>query len=351
LEYSEIAYKIINYILNLKSGQSVTISCEIHNVFDYNDPLAEIPFLEELAIVVRKNKGLPILDITTENLHKRFFEEISDDPPSISTELLNKWLDTSDMFIDLGWRSNPLFYRSIPERSFNKLNIFNKDFRKLFESRNKKLILIGFPTIGLAKYLDVDHAILKKTYHAALNVNYYDLKKRSAVLENLLKKHNNWSISTEGNILKTELVNGAQCFYGDMQNEHIIILPTGSLQQPILTSNLYGCYQCSQIYHDQYTWKNINLTFENGKVTSVDAEEQQKNMNLLKTLLFDDISSVTLQVGLNHSIKERSLYHLFDSVKYKNVSLVIGTKKGLTIALSENASIYHDKEKNILHEV
>ena len=73
MDYSEIAVKIVNYILCLQQGQSVTISAEIHNVFDHNDPLVEIPFMEEIALVVRKNKGLPILDVSTENLHKRFF--------------------------------------------------------------------------------------------------------------------------------------------------------------------------------------------------------------------------------------------------------------------------------------
>jgi len=351
MEYTEIAYKIVNYILDLRPGQSVTISSEIHNVIDNNEPLAEIPFLEEIALVVRKQKGLPILDISTENLHKRFFEEITDDPPSISKELLRIWLSSTDMFIDLGWRSNPSFYKSIPERSFKKLDIYNIDFREIFEVSKKKLVLLGFPTLDLAKFLEIDHFLLKKTYFAALNVNYYDMKKRCLILDDKLKKHTDWQLVTENNTLHIELEPTSKCLYGEMQNDYIITLPTGAWVASLDTASLNGSMYCDQIYHEQYLWRNIKIVIENGKVISVDTELNQKNLNLLKTLLFDDIEGIGICVGLNHSIKERSFYHLFDSVKYKNVSLEFKSQRGKLVALSEIASLHHDYEKNILDEV
>lgn len=351
MEYSEIAYKIVNYILNLKAGQSVTISAEIHNVFDNNEPLAQIPFLEELALVVRKNKGLPILDISTENLHKRFFEEISDDLTSISTELLCKWLDSADMFIDLGWRSNPLFYKSIPERSYNRLNIFNKDFKKLFEIKNKKLLLLGYPTIGLAKYLEIDQLLLKKIYFNALNVNYYDVKKRCTLLDNFMRRFSRWIIAKEDYSLNVEFIGNSSCFYGDMTNETIITLPTGCWSQPINPLNISGSMHCEQVYLENNVWRNVRLVFESGRLITVDAGLQLKSVNLLRSTLFDEMEQITLQIGLNHAIKERSLYHLFDSVKYKNISLNIETKKGQVLVLTENASVFQEKEKNILDEV
>jgi leucyl aminopeptidase (aminopeptidase T) len=351
LDYSEIAYKIVNFVLNLKPGQSVSISSEIHNVFEHDEPLAQIPFLEELAIVVRKNRGLPVLDISTENLHKRFFDEISDDPPELGTELLKKWIETADMFVDLGWRSNPLFYKTIPERSYNRLNLFDKDYFKLFENKGKKLVLLGFPTVGLAKYLGIDHSILKKTYFAALNINYYDLKKRCNIIDTAIKKHKNWNIETEFKQLQVEFIDEAHQLYGDMTNEFIITLPTGVWVQAINTQNLNGSIYCQQVYHDQYSWADVRLVFEHGKIISIETEQSQKSLNLMKTMLYDEITNMAVQIGLNYCIKERCHYHLFDSVKYKNISLMIKTPKGHLIALSEKAALYHDKDQDILDEV
>ena len=351
MDYSEIAYKIVNFVLNLKAGESVLISSEIHNVFDNNEPLAQIPFLEELALIVRKNKGLPILDISTENLHKRFFEEILEDEATISTELLNRWLDSADYFIDLGWRSNPAFYKSIPERSFKRLNLMNKDFELLFEKKNKKLILLGYPTIGLAKYFNLDHHLLKKNYFQALNINYYDLKKRTLLLNETLKKHDKWNVNNESSTLSFEFAAESKYYYGEIHNDSIITLPTGYWTRLINSETLNGSFYCDQVYHDKIVWKNIKCVFEDGKLVSVESEAQQPHLNLLRTIFFDNIEYILLNIGLNHSIKEKCFYHAFDSIKYKNVALKIKTSKGQLIALSDNSSVFYDKGKNILDDI
>jgi hypothetical protein len=320
-------------------------------VIDHDQPLAEIPFLEELALVVRKNKGLPILDISTENLHKRFFEEISEDPPNISMELVNKWLDSADMFIDLGWRSNPTFYKSIPDRSFRRLDIYDKDYRKLFEEKNKKLILLGYPTIDLAKYLSIEHTPLYNAYFSALNVNYYDMKKTAAIIDSIIKKQLALKVETMENSIVFELVSSGKSYYGDMQSDHIITLPTGFWTQPLDMNTLNGTFFTQQIYHENHVWKNVHLSFENGKITLVDTDTDQSAVNFLKTLLFDNIETVSINIGINHAIKEKCFYYLYDMIKYKHVSLVFQTKKGTIIALSENAVISTRDSKNILLEV
>ena len=351
MNYSEIAYKIVNHIIRLAPFQSVTISAEIHNVYDFNEPLSEIPFLEELALVVRKHKGLPILDISTENIHKRFFEEIAEENQAISTELLNKWLSMSDIFIDLSWRSNPIFYKSIPERVFKRINLLPKDFLKVFEEKNKKLVLLGFPTIGLANYLDIDHEALQKGYFASLNIDYFELKKKCYIFEGKMKIANSWSVITEKRSLNVELIGESKVFYGDFQNGAIISFPTGYWQQSINIESINGIFYCDNIFYEQYIWRNIQLIFENGKIVDVETDIPQKNLNLLKSVLFFDADSITLNIGLNETRTEKTLYSLFDIVRNKNLSLIIASQKGQVFALSESAGLYESSEINVLKEV
>jgi leucyl aminopeptidase (aminopeptidase T) len=347
MEYTEIANKIINDVLKIKPGQSVTISAEIHNVLAYNEPLVEIPFLEELALQIRKQKALPTIDISTENLHKRFFEEIADHNQSISMELFKKWLNTSDIFIDLSWRSNPQFYKSIPERYYKRQNLLPKVFMKQFEENNKKLILLGYPTKGLAKYLDVEHDLLEKIYFSALNIDYFDLKKRCLIFDGIVQKNAIKHIVTEKRILNIELKDRAKCLYGDWQKEPIMILPTGMWQQEINLEKLTGIYFCHQIYHEQNIWKDVQLIYENGKITDVETDNKQRNVELLKDMLRDEVESVLLNIGLNEAIAQKSLYSLFDMAKSKNLSLVINTERDQIIALAESAMIL-DNEENII---
>ena len=203
----------------------------------------------------------------------------------------------------------------------------------------------------MAQYYDIEPQILRRVYFNALNVNYFDLKKRCLVLNSKLTKKNKWTVHTEQRALEIELINEPKCFYGDTQNDHIITLPTGYWQQEISTTHLNGLVYCDQIYHEQYLWKQVQIMIENGKVTDVATIETQKNINLLQTLLYAEKESITLSIGLNHSVKERCLYGPYDMVRYKNLSLSFYTEKGLVVALSEKASMSYEYDQNILDEV
>ena len=339
MNYSEIAFKIINHVIRLQPYQSVTISAEIHNVYDFNEPLCELPFLEELALVVRKHKGLPILDISSENIHKRFFEEIIEENQDIATELLNKWLSMSDLFIDLSWRSNPNFYKSIPERTFKRFTLAPKNFIELFREKNKKLILLGFPTQGLAQHFGIDHEALKKGYFSSLNIDYFALKNRCYIFDGKMKEKKNWDIITERRTLKVELIKTSKLFFGDFLDELMITLPTGYWQQRVNIDTMNGIFFCDNIFYEQYIWHNIQIVFDNGRVVDVETDIQQSNMNLLKSILYYDQESIILNIGLNDSNNTKTLYSLFDMIKDRNLSLIMNSSKGQLIALSETAGL------------
>ena len=348
MNYSDIAYKIINQVIKIEPYQSVIISAEIHNVHDFDEPLVAIPFLEELAIVARKHKGLPLLDISTENIHKRFFEEIEEENKGLSTELFNKWLSTADLFIDLSWRSNPIFYKSIPERAFKRLNLSPREFIKIFEERNKKLLMLGYPTLGLAKYLEIDHDKLEKGYFTLLNADYFELKKKCQFLEGKLSRARFLNIITENRTLNIELRGEAKSYYGEFGEDCIAILPTGYWQQSVNTATINGIVYFDNVYYEQYIWHNIQIIYEFGRIVDVETDIQQKNMNLLKSVLFYDADTVYLNIGQNEGKCENSFYSLFEMVKNKNLSLTINSQKGQVIALSTSAGLFETNDNNIL---
>jgi len=349
MDYSTIAIKIIKGIIKLIPGQTVSISAEILNVFDFNEALVKIPFLEELAIQVRKHHGIPIIDLSTENLHKRFFEEVTDENNLLSLAIFHKWLDSADYFIDLSWRSNPLFYKSIPEIAFRKVNIPTDIYMQKIAEKNKKLLLLGYPTKSLAKYLDVDQEVLKKTYLSSLNVDYHLLKKNCLIFDGIIKKQKKYHLICENRVLNIELVSKSKCFYGDFYQEPILYLPTGYWQQEVDLEQLSGMIYANQIYFDQHYWKNVQLVFKNGSIIDLETDNQQKNTTLLRVELAQKINSCLLVVGLNDSVGQRSFYSLFDLIKSQNVSLILNTSKGNIVVLSETASLLNENDVNLLN--
>lgn len=351
MDYAEIAFKIVNCILKIKAHQAITISAEIHNVSDYDDPLVEIPFLEELALVIRKARALPIIDVSTENLHKRFFEEINEDTLEISTEQFYKWMKTSEVFIDLSWRSNPHFYQSISDRSYKRIKMSSIEFINIFSENNKKLLLLGFPTKGLSIYYKADHKMLEDTYFSALNIDYNELKKRILIFDGKVRKSKKWFVNTEKRTLEVDLIGESRCLYGDFNDDVIVTLPCGSWQQELNSEKLEGIFFADTIFFDHHRWEDVQVIFEHGKVVDVETSSEQEDINLLKTLLFQKIHSISLNIGLNRNIKNKTNYSLFDICKDKSLSMLIKNSRGQLIIVSHNASLYETKENNILKEV
>ena len=82
-KYIELSYNIINNLLRIQKDDVVSISGEIRNGANADYALIELPLIEEIAVAIRKKKAFPVLELTTENLKKRFFVEMPDDVFSV----------------------------------------------------------------------------------------------------------------------------------------------------------------------------------------------------------------------------------------------------------------------------
>ena len=104
MKYSEIVFKIINSVLKVKEGDVISISSEIQNAGNSPEPLSELPLVEELAVGIRKKKAFPVLEISTENLQKRFFSEMNEEIYALPLNYYLKWIEDIDCFIEVGWK-------------------------------------------------------------------------------------------------------------------------------------------------------------------------------------------------------------------------------------------------------
>jgi len=337
--YQKISEKIINDILQVKPGQSVILYAEIHNVTEPKDPLEEIPFLEDIAISLRKKKALPILDISTENLHKRFFEEV-DDNHTIQNDIFSIWINGADYFIDFSWRSNPMFYKSIPEQFMKKYKDMSELYIKEITKKKKKIILLGTPTKGLAKYYNIDQDLLIETFYQSIDIDYLQLKKKCLIFSGKISQNKNWQIVTKNRILQIDLIGKPQSLYGEFQHNPIVTLPTGLWKQNLLSENCNGILFCDYIYHQEYTWSNVQLIFNEGKIIDIETEFPQENTKLLKTNLRTQIKSICLNYGLNENVRKMSLYPMFDILKFGNLSMTILLEKHEFLLLSQNADLF-----------
>jgi len=350
MDLAEISYNIVNVVLKIRQGQIITLSSEIHNGYDLDNPLIEIPFLEEIALSIRKKKGFPVLDIASENLRKRSFIEINTDNFQLPIQYYEKWVSMSDIFIDFGWRSNPYFVQDIPNRYIQQFKKTVNDLWTQIQKQNKKIVLMGFPTEALAKFYNINYSTLKDNYFEALNCNYQNLKKSILILEGNLTKSDEWNIITEDRSLKFSFhENRAIGYYGDFNNSHLI-LPTGKLERKVNLESLNGIFYAETLYFENIVLNDVQVIFEKGQIHGVDFLNRQSANNTIQNLLLNHIDDCFLSIGMNPNLNNPIKYLLFDECIKKNTMLKLSINNKI-ISLGNIHANISQKDKDILSEV
>jgi hypothetical protein len=93
------------------------------------------------------------------------------------------------------------------------------------------------------------------------------------------------------------------------------------------------------------------LIIENGKVTDIETDQQQKNVSVLRDIMQYETESIFLNIGLNDAISLKSYYSLFDMTRNKSLSLAFKNSQGTIIALSETGSLFTAEDNSLLEEL
>jgi leucyl aminopeptidase (aminopeptidase T) len=354
---SELAYKIVNIVLGVERGQVVSIGGEIHNdgadlLTRSTEALAEIPLIEELAIMIRKKQAFPVIEISTDNLKKRFLNEMPDDIYDLPLDYYTKWVDTIDAFIDIGWRSNPGFFQNLADWKFNKLKASTSDILQSVIHKNKKMLFLGYPTRAVAEYFEADPEVLKAAYFEGLNCDYNKVMAKTDDLTRRFTGLENGIAFTGENHLVFSIDQERLAEMPKWYNNNLIVLPGGQVEIPLLQKGLTGIFRASRVYHENLCFENVEIHIGEGEVYAVQFETDRKGNNKLRHAAINHHCDFRLCVGLNENLRELTGYYLFDEAMLGNVSLKLYDQNGREIIFSNpETRMQTGEQNNILGEV
>jgi len=344
-KYSELAFNIINNLLKIQKNEVVSISGEIHNAHSANDPLSEIPVIEELAVAIRKKKAFPFLEISTERLKKRFFAEMPDEIFSVPPDYYKNWINLIDKFIEISWESYYSDFHQTSDKQIKQLqNSTNSIMEHLFEQK-KKIIFLNFPTQQLAEFIDTDYEKLVDTYIRGVNCDYNLLKINGEEYREQYFSFSHYRITTHSESLAIKINRDKpDLFSGDITEHQILVLPTGIIEFPIERESMNGIYFAEKIYYKKRNYNNIKIKFENGSIRYVAFKEDKKGNFQLQNELINNDKDCFLTLGFNQDIKEYTNYFSYDRCIEGNISMKFFDKDSKPIFLS-NLNSRIDKEK------
>ncbi|MBT3756858.1 MAG: aminopeptidase, partial [Candidatus Cloacimonetes bacterium] len=204
-KFSELAFNIINNLLKIQKHDVISISGEIHNANNANEPLIELPLIEELAVAIRKRKAFPVLEMSTEKLKKRFFAEMPDEVFSVPPNYYKNWINAIDKFIEISWESYSSDFHDKSDRQLKQFkDSTNSILQHLFQQK-KKIIFLNFPTQELAEYIGTEYKKLVSTYIDGVNCNYNLLKINGEEYREQYFSFSNYRITTNSETLAIKI--------------------------------------------------------------------------------------------------------------------------------------------------
>lgn len=340
-KYSELAFNIINNLFKIQTGDIISISGEIHNAEKSEDPLIELPLIEELAVAVRKRKAFPVLEISTENLKKRFFGEMPDEVFSTPPNYYKNWINTIDKFIEISWESYSSDFRTTSEKQMKQFKKSTKSILQHLFEQKKKIIFLNFPTPELAHYISTDFESLKNAYLNAVNCDYNMLKVYGEEHEEKFFSYSNYKITTHRELLDLKIVrNKMELYNGDTSEHQITFIPAGIVEFPIERQSINGVFFAEKIYYKDKTYNNIKIKFEDGAVRYIAFREDKKGNFLLQTELINSDENCFLTIGFNKNISSYTNYYSYDRCIDGNISMKFFDRNSHPIFISNmNAEI------------
>ncbi len=318
-QIAKLAFNIVTNFLNIKKDDAISIYAEIFDNSIQNT-LSEIPIMEELAIAIRKRKAFPLLEITTQNLQKRFFEELSDDILGLVPQYFLNRIDKLSAFLEIGWKAlgNP----------FETINIQSKIFyrtvyqilEKIYEKK-KKIIYLNYPSEHLANYVNTDYELILKNYFSAVNCDYQKLYHTAEELEFFFKNSEKIEIKTKAGLLKF-LINTNEVKVFPKTENQAIILPTGKAEIPIKRIFLNGEFFAEKIYYKNHIYKNVFISFKEGHAHRIEMENSTgKESFEFKNNLIGSKEEIIFSFGFNPNIKSYTNFYSYDRNIYNAVSI------------------------------
>ncbi len=337
LNYSDFALNITNELLKIKKNDVVSISGEIHNGKGADDPLSELPLIEELAFTIRQKQAFPVLEISTETLKERFFTEIQEESYSVPSDYYKNWIKTIDFFIEINWEiyTGSLSNNTISD-NLKQFRITNKKILQYLIRNKKKMLFLNYPSKDLSNNTDVKFDDLLKIYERSVDRDYLNLDNFGESLIETYSSYQNYSLSTKDSQKITLRIqrNTIQNHSGSFKSNKVVSLPTGYLEMTILREQLNGYFQAEKVYYKNNVYNNIQLKFENGIIRYVVFQNEDRGNFDLQNELLNSRTECSLTIGYNDGATKYTNYFYYDRCIKNNISLVFHDRNSDLICIS-----------------
>ena len=305
-----LADRLVDYSCSVKPGEKVLIT--------YSD--TSTSFIETLIEKITSVGAIPLVFRMDRRIKRRLLLNANDDILNCYRETVKPIMKSADAVILIGGSLNDFELSDVPANlmaKYSKLYIepIHFDIRC-----KKKWVLLRYPTYSFAQSSHMSSEKFAEFFFNVCNLDYESMDKKMNPLKELMESTDKVRIETPTTNL-TFSIKGMPAIKCSGQCN----IPDGEIYTAPIKNSINGTILFNIPAIDNgYEFRDIRLTFENGKIVDFDCNNKEKFAEILDT---DEGSRYMgeFAFGLNPYCTESVNDILFDEKMTSSIHMAIGS--------------------------
>lgn len=265
----KLAKSIINYAVELKPGQKILI--EVNGL--------EVPLAQALVKYAYQAGGYPFLSVNNHTLLRELLKGMSEE----QAQAMARWdlarMKEMDAFVGIRAGENANELSDVPG---DKMSVYQKEYlRTVTDHRvsHTNWVVMRYPNASMAQLANKSIEAFEDFYFDVCNLDYAKMSEAMDPLVNLMERTDKVRITGPGTDL-TFSIKGMKAIKCD---GHMNI-PDGEVYTAPLKESVNGrlSYNAAALYQG-FTYENIVLEFEKGKIVKATANDTQRIEEIFNT--------------------------------------------------------------------
>ena len=267
----KLAYNLVNYSCKLKEGEKVLINC---------NGTAPIPLVKQIIKEVYKVKAIPFYKLNTNSLERELLLGASKDQMKIMAENDAALMKQMDAFIGVRGEENGTEMSDVPSEKTDLYNLeYNTPVHHNIRVPNTKWVVLRYPCASMAQSAQMSLEAFEDYYFDVCNLDYAKMSKAMDSLVELMNQTDKVRITAKGTDISFSIkdIPAIKC-------DGACNIPDGEVYTAPVKDSVNGTitYNTPSSYNN-FTFENVCLTFENGKIVKCTANDSERIEKIFNT--------------------------------------------------------------------
>lgn len=266
-----LAHNLVNYSVKVQKGEKVYVQLTGNSTMELG---------REIVKAVYEAGGMPFLHIKEMSLQRELIKNCTEEQLKLMAEVDCLEMNNMDCYIGISGSDN---MNELSDVDGKKIDLYSRLYSKPVHSdirvNKTKWVIAGYPNNAMAQLMGTSLESFEDFYYKVCNLDYSRMAEAMKPLVELMKNTDKVRIVAKDTDISFSIKGiGAVPCAGEFN------IPDGEVYSAPVKDSVNGVitYNTPSVYRG-FTFENVSLTFENGKIVKATANNTEKLNEIFDT--------------------------------------------------------------------